>query len=409
MDRLKKTRLLFALICVAGCGQSKQGSVAPEPVTEAKSSAVIDQTVTESRPTTSIPLVSTTREGTAESTFQQTLIAFQEGRLETVFDFLPPSYQADVNTLVHDFAGKMDTEIWSTSFNLLVKVANLLKSKKMLILSLDGVKRTPQIESIKHWDAIASGIHDIASSEVADLSKLKQTDVRGLLESASNVFRRMPLPRFGDVNVVTVKSDSNTATLSYRETIDANPKQVEFVLIEGKWLPKSIADGWSSGVADAKAMLEELPHQISAVKPEAMRQIDAIGEMIEQLQSAKTSDEFNAAAAPLIFTIAFGAQMAQQSMREAATTPRKGSAVHCIINRELNDSQLTALKDAVMATLNTTSPDVDYELIPNNGKTRCRFIPVSDINALTALVAKHFDAAEVRLDLENRTIHVDLK
>ena len=62
-----------------------------------------------------------------------------------------------------------------------------------------------------------------------------------------------------------------------------------------------------------------------------------------------------------------------------------------------------------MATLNTTSPDVDYELIPNNGKTRCRFIPVSDINALTALVAKHFDAAEVRLDLENRTIHVDLK
>ena len=410
MDRLMKTRLLFALICVAGCSQSKPASVTTEPVTDAKSSAVIDQTVTESSPITSIPLVSTVKEGTAESTFQQTLIAFQEGRLETVFDFLPPSYQADVNTLVRDFAGKMDAEIWSSSFNLVAKVAHLLKSKKTLILSLDGIKRNPQIESIKpYWDAIATGMHELASGDMSDLSKLKQAKAHDLLASASNVFRRMPLPAFSDLQVMTVRSDSTTATLSYRETKDADPKQVEFVLIEGKWIPKSIASGWSSSVVDSKALLDELPRQISALKPEAIKQIDAISGMIDQLQSAKTSDEFDAAVAPLRFTIAFGAQMVQQSMRDAATTPRNGNAIHCIINRELNDNQLTSLKNEVMATLNASAADADYELISNNGKTRCRFIPVSDINALTALVAKHFDAADVRLDLENRTIYVELK
>ncbi len=410
MNRLMKARLVFALICVAGCGHSKPVAVVPEPAKQTKSSAVIDETKSESKPTTSIPLVSTAREGTAESTFQQTLIAFQEGRLESVLDFLPPSYQADVNTLLHDFAGKMDAEIWSASFNLLAKVANILKSKKTLILSLDGVKRTPQIESIKpHWDAIAAGIFEVASSDVADLSKLKQANARDLLTSAGKIFRRMPLPPFDEVQVMTIKSDSTTATLSFRENRDADPKQVEFVLIEGKWLPKWIADGWSSSVADAKATLEDLPNRVSVVKPEAMKQIDAINGMMEQLQSAKTSDEFSAAVAPLVLTIAFGAQMAQQSMRDAATTPRKGNAVHCVINRELTDSELTALKDAVMATLNNSASNADYELIPNNGKTRCRFIPVSDINALTAVVAKHFDASEVRLDLENRTIHVDFK
>jgi hypothetical protein len=410
MDRLMKTRLLFAMIVLSGCGQSKPISTVPETVTETASSPAIRETATESRPTTSIPLVSTAKDGTAESTFQQTLIAFQEGRLENVFNFLPPSYQSDVNKLVHDFAGKMDAEIWSSSFDLFVKVANLLKSKKTLILSLDGVKRTPQIESIKpHWDAIATGIHDVASSELADLSKLKQASVHDLLASASKLFRRLPLPPLNDVQVITVKSDATTATLSYRETRDSDPKQVEFVLIEGKWLPKSIVNGWASCLADARTMLEELPLRISVVKPEAMKQIDAVGGMIEQLQSAKTSDEFDAAVAPLIFTLAFGAQMAQQSIKDATNIPRKGNAVHCIINRELNDSQISELKDVVMQMLNTSVADADYELISNNGKTRCRFIPVSDINALTTLVAKHFDAAEVRLDLENRTIHVDLK
>ena len=410
MDRLIRTGLIFVLICVVGCGQSKPVNVAPASVTETKSSATIDAPVKDARPNTPIPLVTTAKEGTAESTFQQTLIAFQEGRLETVFDFLPPSYQADVDMLVHDFAAKMDNEIWSTSFKLLADVANLLKSKKTLILSLDGVKRAPQIESIKpHWDAIASGLYDVATSEVADLSKLKQANVRNLLALGSKPFRGMPLPQFSDVQVTTIKSDSTMATLSYRETRDAEPKQVEFVLVEGKWLPKSIANGWSSGITDAKAMLKELPNRISAIKPEAMKQIDAISGMIDQLQSAKTSDEFNAAVAPLIFTIAFGAQMAQQSMSDAASTSRKGNDVHCTINRELNDNELTSFKDAVTAMLSTSSADADYELIPNNGKTRCRFTPVSDINALTALVATHFDAADVRLDLENRTIHVDFK
>ncbi len=410
MDRLMKLQSFCALIFIMGCGQSKPVSVAPEPAKQTKASVVIDETSQQPKPTVSIPLVSTAKEGTAESTFQQTLIAFQEGRLETVFDFLPPSYQADVNSLVHDFAGKMDPEIWSSSFNLLTKVSHLLTSRKTLILSLDGVKNNPQIESIKpHWDAIANGIRDISSSDVTDLSKLKQANVRDLVASASKVLRQMPLPPFGDLQVMTVKSDSTAATLSYRETKDGDPKQVEFVLIEGKWLPKSIANGWSSGVAEVKAMLDEFPHRISAVKPEYMKQIDAIGGMIEQLQSARTSDEFNAAVAPLIFTIAFGAQMAQQSMREAVTTPRKGNAVYCIVNRELNDPELTAFKEAVMTMVKNSVPDADYELIPNNGKTRCRFIPVSDIQALTSLVAKHFDAADVRLDLETRTIHVDFK
>ena len=410
MDRLIKTGLMIALVYVVGCGQSKPVPVAPAPVPETKSTETVKPKVTESKPTTPIPLVTTAKEGTAESTFQQTLIAFQEGRLETVFDFLPPSYQADVNTLVHDFGAKMDPEIWSTTFKLLAKVANVLKTKKTLILSLDGVKRAPQIESIKpHWDAIATGIQDFATSEVADLSKLKQANVRELLAAGCKPLRGMPLPQFGDLQVTTIKSDANTATLSYRETPDAEPKQVDFVLIEGKWLPKSIADGWSSGIADAKTMLEEIPNQISSIKPEVMKQIDSIGGMIDQLQSAKTSDDFSAAVTPLIFTIAFGAQMAQQSIRDAATIPRKGNAVHCIINRELSDRELTAFKDAVMAKLNDSSADADYELIPNNGKTRCRFVPISDVSGLTALVAKHFDAAEVRLDLENRTIYVEFK
>ena len=329
-------------------------------------------------------------------------------RVDAAFDFLPPSYQADVEHLVQEFTDKMDAELWSKFFKLLNKVSNLLKTKKALILSLDGVKRMPQFESIKsHWDAIAAGVHEVATSEMADVASFKHCDVRSLLGAGSRLLSGLPLPKFGDVQVTTVKSDAETATLSYRDSKDAELKHVEFVRVEGRWLPTSIATGWSAGIADAKGTLAELPNRVSVAKPEVLKQFEVIGGMLDELQRAKTPEEFNRAVAPLVFTIAFGAQMAEQAIRDAATTPKQGNAVHCVINRELNDAELTGLKDAVVSALGDSS--VDYEMIPNDGKTRCRFTPVPDAQALIAILEKHFDGASVRWDAETKTIRIELK
>ncbi len=399
---------------LAGCGAAKtqtppgpaESTAAPKTGADPVESPAIPAESGENSP--AVALVPTATNGTAESTFQQVLVAFQEGRLEAVFDFLPPSHQAEVEQLLQAFADKMDPELWSELFQLLNKSANLLKSKKELILSLDGVKKLPQIDAIKpYWEGITNGLRDAATSDIADLKQLKRANTRQLLAAGSRLLAGMQLPSFADIEVTTVQATDEQATLSYRDAKNAAPKQVEFVRVEGKWLPQSIATGWPVAMADAKARLAELPSQLAILKPEALRQMSSIAGMLDQLQGAKTKDEFSAAAVPLVFTVAFGAQMAQQAIEEAATTPRQGNAVHLIINRELTDGELTRLKTAVFDSLGDSAANTDYEFIPNDGKTRCRFVPITDLPGLLTVLKTHFEGTSVRFDAETKTIFVD--
>lgn len=416
MDRVSCFATLSCLILITGCGQEKppEATATAEPVLKStgstsssatsKNEGKVDLTETTSKSS----LVATAATGTAEATFQQTLIAFQEGRLDAAYDFLPASFQADVENLVHDFGSRMDAELWSKTFGLVGKFANILKTKKNLILSLDNVKRAPMAEQIKpHWDAIATGLQDLSTGEISTVEGLKRCNIRKLLGSASGLLKGLPLPKFGDVSVATVESTDDVATLLYRESKNGEARQVEFVKVEGKWLPKSIATGWAAGIADAKSRLSDLSEQLAAIKPDTMRQFDTFSGMLDQLQQAKNADEFNAAAGPLVFAVLFSAKMAEQAIQESALAPRKGNAVHLTINRELKDQELTKLKDAVGAAMNDQS--IEFEMIANDGKTRCRFTSIPDPQVLIPVLRKHFNSTNVELNSETRTIQVELK
>lgn len=409
MQRASQFFVFVLLFAASGCGQGTPTPVAeksPDSVTP--HTATIKQTVVEPvAPVEKTELVATAVNGTAESTFQQTLVAFQEGRLDKAFDFLPASYQSDVQDVVHEFAEKMDGELWSKCFQLLGKVANILKTKKTLILSLDNVKSAPQIESIKPvWDSMTDGFHDLANGDVSNLSHLKTCEVRNLLSATNRMLAIVPLPKFGEVTVKTVNATAETATLSYRENKGAEPRQVEFVKIEGKWLPKSIATGWSAGIADAKSKLASLPDWLSSAKPQVLQKLDEVSVMLDQLQHAKTAGDFNRAMLPLIMAMKFGTLFAEQTMQNTEP-PRKGKAVHLVIDRELSDDEMTQLKNAIVGSLEDKR--VDYEMIPSDGKTRCRFTPIPDTDAMVSVLQKHFNTESVRIDPATKSVLVELK
>lgn len=431
MGRYSLSCQFLLVVVIAGCGDPKPQDVVgksdsaakskdaisakqePKPSLEPSPNA-IDVASTSSAKSQAAakpmaqPLVVTAAAGTAEAAFQETLVAFQKGRIDEAFEFLPESYQADVESIVHLFAEKMDPELWAKSFELLTKVANVMKTNKSLILNLDILKQqSARLESIKpHWDGIASGIYDVATSEVADVENLKRCDVKRLLGSASNLLNGMPLPQFGDVSVTTTKSDSESATLSYRESKDGELKEVEFVKVQGKWIPKSLASGWSAGIDGIKTKLAGMPALLSSVKSQVMQQFTVVGTTLDKMQQAKTAEELNGAVFPLFLSISFGTQLAQQAMMQAEINSQRGTAIRIEINRELSDDDQTKLKDAVSTALGSKP---DYEMIANDGKTRFRFSAITDADAVVAILQKHFDGADVRLNSETKTIQVELK
>jgi hypothetical protein len=407
--------VVVGLALIPGCGQPKSAPVPVETpaqaktLSEQKNSELVESANPQGEPNPPVALVATsTDKKTAEQSFQQALTAFQDGRLDRLFDCLPTSYQTDVTDLVHTFAAKMDPELWSKGFGLLNKLAHLLKTKKELILGLEGLKRIPQSDAVKsNWDAMAGGLADVATSELSDLGKLKQIEASRLLESGNRMLSGLPLPKLTDIEVTTIRSEGDTATLFYKEKQNPEPRQVELVRVEGKWLPKTIAESWRGTIDNGKQRLTELPDRLASWKPEVIKQFDTIGGMLDQLQAAKTPQEFNTAMAPLVFMVAFGAQLAQQAVLESEVASRKGHAVYCIINRELKESELTQFRDFVTKILADSGSLPDYELIPNDGKTRCRFTPVVEPESLVHALEKHFEKASVRWDAETKTISVE--
>ena len=420
-----RVAMLAAITCLlflGGCqkpvpqadeSKSPESSTPLRPTDAANTTAnqsdpVIDPSVaTDTKPAVSVQkeLTVTAAEGTAEAAFQQILVAFQKGQLDAAYDSLPRSFQSDVDRLLHSFAERMDPELWSAGIELTRKFASVMKTKKSLILNFDAFKRSPQMELIKpHWDAISTGLFDFTQGEFSNLGRLKQVGVKGLLQSASKLLSGIPLPKFGEVTVTTVKSDADSAVILYRESKESEPQEVVFVKVEGKWLPKSIVEGWASTIRDANTRVNEICLRCATLKSDIKQNLDSINESLTKVQQAQTSEELSNAMIPLIFAIRMGVQSTQQALME---NPRSGHAVKIMINRGLSDDEQTKLKDAILAMIN--SDIVDYEMTSTDGKTQCRFTSVPDLPTLAKLLEGQFPDATVRLNADTKAIEVETK
>ena len=161
------SRLITILLCLSmsllfGCGQPKQDSTSPaasapaeasDPSAEKLNSAVAIQEPAVQKmdtlsPTTTTASATRPIDGTAESAFHNTLMAFQEGQLEQVLNFLPQSYQSDLEQLVHQFAEQFDDDVWASGIALIGRFGQVMSTKKSMILGMDLVKNSPYAKQL---------------------------------------------------------------------------------------------------------------------------------------------------------------------------------------------------------------------------------------------------------------------
>jgi hypothetical protein len=61
------------------------------------------------------------------------------------------------------------------------------------------------------------------------------------------------------LKTTVVKQDGDTATVKMADKDDAGkePKEQQYVRVEGRWIPKDMADGWKAEIAKAKKTIED--------------------------------------------------------------------------------------------------------------------------------------------------------
>ncbi|MCY2993050.1 MAG: SHD1 domain-containing protein [Planctomycetota bacterium] len=253
---------------------------------------------------------------TPDAAARALIAALEVGQLRGVWDALPPSYQKDINDLVHAFATNMDIELWKGGTGIVNKAEQILETKKTFILNHPAV--APMADKLTpNYDEIVAVLKAIVTSELMDLSKLKNIDVGAFLDgSGKKIMDKLaalakaaeqagvtkesfgvPVPYLRDLKKVkytTVSVDGDTAKLRIEEEGKQTTEQ-EAIRVEGKWLPKEMAAGWAEEIAAGKAKLAELGPALKQKKKDVIGGMTFANLILAGLLAAKTQEDFNQA------------------------------------------------------------------------------------------------------------------
>ena len=346
---------LLAGLTAAGCSPSEPD--APDGATSTADVRSAPAETGSGRPRPSVK---------ADVAVREVVAGMQARRPEAIWNFLPPSYGQDVNKLVREFAGRMDPELWNRTFATLRRATNVLHAKKEFILEHPRVQSAEQIdveELEAAWDGLVGLVETLATSEISDLENLKrfdggtffaQTGGR-LMQQIAAVSALTPdddfaagLEELGEVKATLVSESADGRSAVVRlESPDPEdePRDVEFVLVEGKWIPRDLADAWDATIADYRTdMLERTaPESVQQTRDQVLPLLVAIDGTLKDLERAKTQDEFNLVVQQQIeqpLQAMFGKKPAPKKPRTSAAPRGRTVSVSVVVRGEVTDETL---------------------------------------------------------------------
>ncbi|MSR59901.1 MAG: hypothetical protein EXS05_20055 [Planctomycetaceae bacterium] len=287
--------LCVALGLLAGCAEKPAAPTPPVAPAKPKAPPAYDATVTPA---------------TADAAILAVIEGVKQKHPEALWHFLPESFQTDVNDVLHDFANRMDPEIWSGTVSVLRKLAQVARDKKQFLrgamgppgAAVDGRNPADDIENL------AGLLTTLVDSDLGDLEKLKQADGGTLLaktggpllEQVELALKLAPgdasLQRLGqllDLKVRLLSSEGETAVVLI-EAPDAEPLEANFLRVEGKWIPSETAHDWIETVGEVKARLVMLsPENLARSKPRWMTLLSTIEGVLDDLDAARDQQQFN--------------------------------------------------------------------------------------------------------------------
>lgn len=384
-------------------------------------------------------------EGPAES-MQYLMQGVADQKMEVVWEFLPASYQSDVNGLAHQFAGKMDPEIYNEMFAIAQRVAKLLQDKKEYILKnemLESPKTSPE-EVAKYYDPSVDILATLANSDLSTIEKLKTFDGGKFLSTSGSQIAKdfatisglMPQkegdPGFTEklkqAKVTLVSSEGDQATIKI-EVPGEQTKEEVMVKVEDKWIPQTLAKNWKSKIESAQQSLDKLkPEDITSKKDQAMAGFKQLNATLAQLENAKTEKEFNeqftnqvrplAQMAPMLLMLGAAAVMEQGFSDAAAArggvmagSPGEAKPINpntmisIVVNKKLSPGEQDPIIDEILQSANDTEslqviPTVDGEI------TTFKVYPVEDIEAFSKKIKF---GKPSKVDTDSRSITVELE
>jgi hypothetical protein len=368
---------------------------------------------------------------TADAAIQAVIDGVKAGHPESLWHFLPASYQNDVNGVVHDFADRMDAEIWTRTVAALEKLSRVIKAKREFVKAMMSPPAKPGGEAVPppvDIEGLAALLETLVKSDVGDLEKLKKADVGdilavtgGQLLTQIQALSRLGHPEGGvlqisdlaKLKVSLVSSDGDSAIVRV-EVPNRGPQELDFARIEGKWIPKDLAESWIEAIGEAKARLSLVSREnLAAKKQQWLTFVATFENVLDQMAAARDQDQFAAAAQSLLIPGAVLAGMFQEpadaAQEETASEEPAVATAADLVTVVVRGKFNSAAQDALLERLRSSTGAKDQafaEFIGDDEMTSYKIGPVNDVEAFAEKLSF---LKVVEVDAKNRLINATLE
>jgi hypothetical protein len=217
---------------------------------------------------------------TADAAVHAMIGGLQRGHPDALWDALPASYQNDLNNLVRMSARRLNPDAWRWFLLIVGKGVVVVRSHtKNITADAASTEEDGQGQRrARAFEALATLLERISMSGPNLLDRMKTVDLGEMLRADGRRFAPDLAPLFEiiddklpqmlrkllQVSVTLKESATDTAVLEmgFDET---DGTEIEFVRVEGKWIPRCLAERWAGAIRDAKgAVCDVLPSETAS-------------------------------------------------------------------------------------------------------------------------------------------------
>jgi len=253
---------------------------------------------------------------TAEAAVKAVINGLQQGQAVVLWEFLPESYQKDINDFVRRSARNSDAELHNRFFQTARRFLTIAQTKRRFILESireeDGLNNTESTTTEAEFDVSMKMLETICNCELSEIEKLRSFD--GGSFSAGTLTRYfqqlMEHPTFekreweelsSRTKVDQVVADDQTVVVRFIDPTESDKSKpdtskmdkIEFARVEGKWIPKELAEAWKDIAATTKVAQQTSRQRSPQEKEKALKPYEAVDRFLDRLEAANTQEEFD--------------------------------------------------------------------------------------------------------------------
>jgi len=210
---------------------------------------------------------------------------------------------------VQSFASGMDPTMWQQIHGVVSKVHTVLSTKEEFIANL------PVVQSMKASVSFQAAVPRVAEllktiTASTQLDALKSFDgqlfftgpASSLLSQAEAISKLMPegvfVTSLKGVTIEPVSTEGDTAVLKITSPSpngEPDVQEVEFVRVDGHWVPAEMANDWDANMAMTREQIKAMPEMLQQSGQQVAMFSGMITASLDPLAAAEDQEQFNMA------------------------------------------------------------------------------------------------------------------